>query len=147
MIVVKVELHSAIDGTVEEIGRMYVCNTGGTSDRGNYTAAVCRRNTSQLPQPLAPNLNAPQPTRHGKVSNYPRNSYNMWRLISRALKACFPEELIVKPTETRPCLDADVMRGLQELADTILPGVSPGSAEMKRALDWIRSGAADHSST
>jgi hypothetical protein len=42
VIVVKVELHSAITGEVTEIGRMLIANTGGTKKRGDYTAKVLR---------------------------------------------------------------------------------------------------------
>lgn len=90
MLVVKIELHSAIDGHVEEIGRMYVANTGGTHERGDYTAAVCRRRDYRLPYPLRPY--GPKSTRTGEVKDYPRLSYNVWRLTSRAVRACFPEE-------------------------------------------------------
>lgn len=44
MIVVKVELHSAITGKVSEIGRMEICNTGeGTSEVGEYSVCLMRR--------------------------------------------------------------------------------------------------------
>ena len=80
MLVVKIELHSAITGVVSEIGRMTIANDGlGTRDRGNYTASVKRRGSYTT-------------LREGKVENYPRLSYNVWRLVLRSLRACFPEE-------------------------------------------------------
>lgn len=93
MIVVKVELWSARTGEVSELGRMYVANDGTSKgNRGNYSAAVCRRGTTEVPQARAIREDGPKPTRTGDVLNYPRHSYNVWRLITRALKACFPEE-------------------------------------------------------
>lgn len=92
MIVVKVELHSAVTGKVSEIGRAYFANIGGTRTRGDYGVAVCRRGTSEVPSTDWSCGTGPLPTREGKVENYPRLSYSVWRLIIRGLRACFPEE-------------------------------------------------------
>lgn len=75
---------------VYEIGRMYIANVGGSAVRGDYDAVVCRRGTSAVPSPLNPG--GPSPTRAGRVEDYPRLAYNMWRLIIRAALSCFPEE-------------------------------------------------------
>lgn len=80
MLIVKIELHSAITGEVSEIGRLHICNIGGTAKRGDYEAGVLRRGGKG------------RYTRTGKVSNYPRLSYNVWRLVIRSLLSCFPEE-------------------------------------------------------
>lgn len=86
MIVVKGELHSAITGNVTELGRAIIANTGGTLDRGDYTTKVARKgctdNRTLWEKPL----------REGEVTNYPRLSYSVWRLVIRALKSAFPEE-------------------------------------------------------
>ena len=92
MLVVKIELWSARDRSQKEVGRMYIANVGGTMDRGDYNVAVCRRGTTAIPSPIDPN--GPNPTRNGQVKNYPRLAYNVWRLITRALKECFPEEKV-----------------------------------------------------
>lgn len=91
MIVVKIELHSAITHKVTEIGRMYIANVGGTRDRGDYKVAVCRRGSKSPPAGLG-DFTGRQAARTGKVENYPRLSYNVWRLISRAVRSAFPEE-------------------------------------------------------
>lgn len=98
MIVVKVELHSAITGKVTEIGRMLLGNDGTAPDiaRGNYDARVLRRRESTLDEallddPFAQWQDAPT-TRTGRVESFPRLSYNVWRLVIRALKSAFPEE-------------------------------------------------------
>lgn len=83
MLVVKIELHSAITGRVSELGRMQISNTGkGSYDRGDYAVEVLRRS----------GVTGGAVTRTGEVKNYPRLSYNVWRLVSRALRSAFPEE-------------------------------------------------------
>lgn len=84
MIVVKVELHSAITGKITEIGRMVISNDGTAKDkrRGNYTARVCRRGST----------NFLKPTREGKIANFPRKSYTIWKLVHKALIECFEEK-------------------------------------------------------
>ena len=42
MIVVKVELHSAITGQISELARMHICNIGGTATKGDYHSAALR---------------------------------------------------------------------------------------------------------
>jgi hypothetical protein len=89
VIVVKIELWSAVTGARDEIGRMYIANVGGTHQRGEYKGAVCRRGSTDVPHPIGASHEA---TRVGEVLNYPRLSYNVWRLILRMLRSCFPEE-------------------------------------------------------
>lgn len=82
MIIVKIELHSAITKQVTELGRMHICNenTSGCKERGNYVVRVLRKGTTDKIQ------------RIGRVDGYPRLAYNVWRLVARACKAAFPEE-------------------------------------------------------
>jgi hypothetical protein len=82
MIIVKVELHSARTGKITELGRMHVSNDCTSTDfsRGNYNVEVFRRgSTSRV-------------NRRGRVYDFPRHSYSIWRLISRAIRSAFPEE-------------------------------------------------------
>ncbi len=89
MLVVKVELHSALTGLVTEIGRAYIANDGtGSDESGNYKVAVCRKGSTRKPW----GEDAVAPTREGRVDGYPRLSYPVWRLVCRALRSCFPEE-------------------------------------------------------
>jgi hypothetical protein len=93
MIVVKIELWpggAENHPRKQEIGRMYIANVGGDIQRGDYQVAVCRRGSTAVPQPILPS--GPMPTRSGEVRDYPRLAYNVWRLITRALKSAFPEE-------------------------------------------------------
>lgn len=91
MIRVTIELESAITGKTRILGRMMVWNKGETSDpmRGDYGVSVCKKGTeNNIPFGTIPT----SVTRTGEVLNYPRLSYNVWRLIARALKSAFPEE-------------------------------------------------------
>lgn len=82
MIVVKVELWPlGFESKKRELGRMHISNQGsGSAKRGDYKVQVMRKGTKGTVQ------------REGEVKNYPRLSYNVWRLVTRALKSAFPEE-------------------------------------------------------
>ncbi len=81
MIIVTIELQSAITGKRSKLGEMNIVNDGtGTTKLGNYSARVMRKGSWNKPQ------------RCGWVKNYPRASYSVWRLVMRALKDAFPEE-------------------------------------------------------
>lgn len=45
MLVVRVELHSAITNKVTDLGTMVIDNVGGTSSRGNYRTRTYRKGT------------------------------------------------------------------------------------------------------
>jgi hypothetical protein len=113
MIVLKLELWPLGDETrAREIGRTYIANDGQASAadprRGDYVAAVCRRGTTAVPRELGGQGKATRSTDvtlsfddevlpdsepvRGEVKDYPRQAYNVWRLVIRALRACFPEE-------------------------------------------------------
>jgi hypothetical protein len=81
MIVVKIELWPmGFESKKRELGRMHIINRGGTAKRGDYRVRVLRKGSKN------------KVLRECKVENYPRQSYNIWRLICRALKGTFPEE-------------------------------------------------------
>lgn len=81
MIVVKIELWPmGIKSRKRELGRMLIDNQGGSATRGDYRVRVLRKGSET------------KVLRLGEVKNYPRESYNIWRLICRALKSTFPEE-------------------------------------------------------
>lgn len=87
MIVVKIELHSAVTNRITTLGTMIIHNVGGTAKRGNYEVCVGnKRDALDLRKVFN------QPQRRGKVDDYPRAAYNVWRLVSRALRSAFPEE-------------------------------------------------------
>lgn len=84
MIRITVELISANDRSIETIGRAYLFNDGTSTDRkrGSYNVRVCKRGSDTIIQ------------RTGRVENFPRESYSIWRLVIRALLSAFPEEKI-----------------------------------------------------
>lgn len=68
---------------------MLVINDGENPNpkRGDYNAKVCRKGSFEYE-----GWDEVKTTRTGRVEDYPSKSYNVWRLVVRALKACFPEE-------------------------------------------------------
>lgn len=85
VLAIKIELwpHGS-EEDAEEIGRMYIANDGtGTLKRGNYDVEVCRRGTTKRPS------DGGTATRTGRVEDYPRQSYNVWELVKRALNNAF----------------------------------------------------------
>lgn len=94
MVVVKLEMWPEGDESkAYTLGRTYIWNEtdeaehAANPNRGDYGVAVMRKGREEESQYLVGNI-----VRSGSVKNYPRLSYNVWRLIIRALKAAFPEE-------------------------------------------------------
>lgn len=81
MIIVRVELHSAITNEVSEIAKVHIYNDGTSQDPkiGHYNVEVLHKNGKKV-------------TRRGRVNGYPRQAYHVLRLVVRALKSAFPEE-------------------------------------------------------
>lgn len=80
MIVVRVELHSAITRTVKELARMHICNVGGTHTKGDYSVETFRgRDKKALDKMIV--------QRSGKVQGYSRLAKHVWCLVSQALAA------------------------------------------------------------
>lgn len=78
MIVIRVELWSAIDGNRTEIARMHVCNIGGTETIGNYRAETfIGRNSADLDRMRV--------NRRCKVPGHPRLAQHVWHLVAKAL--------------------------------------------------------------
>lgn len=99
MIVVRIELHAASTGRVKEIGVMRLANIGGDAERGDYEVRVQRREERELPGVPCDFESWDEPvTRTGAVKAFPRLSYNVWRLVARALLSAFPEEQKGKTT-------------------------------------------------
>lgn len=82
------------------IGRTIIHNVskaGQDATHGDYEVAVAHKS---LMEPTHAILT--RPARRGKVENYPRLSYNIWRLVIRALLSAFPEEHTNKTKENTP---------------------------------------------
>ena len=88
MLRITVELIPHGIGTPKRIGVMDIYNDGKSEDpkRGNYGVRVYRKDAD--PNPMLSGSVA----RKGRVENYPRLSYSVWRLVLRALRSAFPEE-------------------------------------------------------
>lgn len=88
MIVVKVELHSAITGKVTMLAQAIIHNVGTREQgkKGDYRVVVAKKGHFDFRQMLK------KPLREGSVEDYPRLSYNVWRLVIRGLLSAFPEE-------------------------------------------------------
>lgn len=85
MLVIKVELHSAITGKVSELARMVIANKGsGTRKRGDYKAVALRkRPNGEVPTTvLAKDSDI---FRQTDIEDYPRESKHVWCLVARAL--------------------------------------------------------------
>ena len=74
MLIITVELHSAVTGAVSTIGRMRITNDGsGDASVGNYDVEIIPAD-----HPL-------RPAQHARVEGYPRLQYSVWELVRRAL--------------------------------------------------------------
>lgn len=74
MLVVKIELHSAVTKKVTEIGRMIIANDGkGKPGKYHYLVDLLRRGSINKAQ------------RSGKVENYNSDAYTVWLLVAKAL--------------------------------------------------------------
>ena len=81
MIVVRVELHSAITREVTELARMHIANDGtGTATRCNYHAAVFRGRSREA-------LDKQQIQRSGAIADWPRQQLHVWNLVATLLAA------------------------------------------------------------
>ena len=88
MIVVTIELHSAITHKITHIGRMVINNIGGTDGLGNYDAWVSHDDFVEAPLSQFKD----HTSRVGRVENYPRRFCNVWHLVLRSLRSAFPED-------------------------------------------------------
>jgi hypothetical protein len=82
MIIVRVELHSAITGEKQELARMMIDNIGGTVTTGNYRVRTYRgRDEATLDAAMIAN----RVTREGKVTGHRRLALHVWHLVAKAL--------------------------------------------------------------
>lgn len=87
MLVIKVELHSAINGRTTELARMVIDNIGGTTQKGDYRVRTMRgRDVLHLEQSMWDVLRGKaKPTRESKVLGHPRLREHVWHLVAKAL--------------------------------------------------------------
>jgi len=84
MIVVRVELWSAIDGQVTEIARAMIHNVGGTLKVGDYEGETYRGRSVEA---LNDAMRRKQTTRSGKVTGHRRLDLHVWHLVAKMLSA------------------------------------------------------------
>lgn len=88
MLIITVQLASAMTNEITTLGRMVIANDGtGTADKGNYVVGV--KHKAHLEDLVPISLHC---SREGKVLNHSRKAEVIWKLILKALKACYPEE-------------------------------------------------------
>lgn len=79
MIVIRVELWSAVTGQVMELARMQIANDGaGDANKGNYDGVTFLGRSREA-------LDRKAPSRSGRVENFPRRSKHVWNLVARML--------------------------------------------------------------
>lgn len=83
MIVVKVELHSAVTGQVINLSTMVISNDCSSKDPdlGNYNVRTFKKGT-----PID-KMGFTKPLRFGRVEKHLRKKLPVWNLVSKALKA------------------------------------------------------------
>lgn len=79
MIVIKVELHSAVTGQVKELSRVIIDNLGGTNSRGDYRCRSYRKGSPLYE--TTKNI-----VREGEVLNHARLAEPVLNLVAKALK-------------------------------------------------------------
>lgn len=79
MIVVRVELWSAVTGARTELARMHISNDGtGSATRRNYDGMTFRgRSAAQLDRLT--------PSKSGRLADFPSQQLHIWNLVARML--------------------------------------------------------------
>lgn len=89
MIVVKIELHSAITKKITHLGSMIITNDGtGDAKFGNYWISLITKNFNK--------------GRIAQVLKHNRNGLSIWILLAKAIKALYsaaPELIVNEPKE------------------------------------------------
>ena len=88
MIVIKIELHSAVTHKVTKLGEAVITNEGLLlpGNRCNYKLHIARKCHS-----VADILyNGKKPVRTGRARNWPRASKTVWQLLQHTLNTAYP---------------------------------------------------------
>lgn len=84
MIVVRVELWSAIDGSKTELARMHICNDGrrtiANARLGDYTGQTFVGRDSAT-------LDKGRVSKSGEVRDWRRHDFHIWNLVRRMLES------------------------------------------------------------
>lgn len=82
MIIIRVELWSAVNGQVTELARMSIDNIGGTQQLGDYRARTYRGRSAEA---LTKAMLSGGVQREGEVLRHPRLREHVWNLVAKAL--------------------------------------------------------------
>jgi len=82
MIVIRVELWSAIDGQKTELARAMIHNVGGTMKVGDYEGETYRGRSEAA---LNDAMLKQRVTKRGKVSGHRRLDLHVWHLVAKML--------------------------------------------------------------
>lgn len=85
MIIVRVELWSAVNGQKTELARMVIDNIGGTVQRGDYRARTLRGRSSETLDRALLQADGAGITRKGYVNGHHRLREHVWNLVAKAL--------------------------------------------------------------
>jgi len=80
MIIVRVELWSAITGSVTEIARAEICNVGGSVTVGDYEVRTLRGRSQAA-------LDRREIQRKGAIRGHERQRLHVWHLVAKALRS------------------------------------------------------------
>jgi hypothetical protein len=82
MIIVRVELWSAITGTQTELARMHIsnCGTNANPRRGDYEGVTFIGRKSAVLDRLAV-------SKRGELKDFPRQQLHVWNMVARMLAA------------------------------------------------------------
>lgn len=85
MIVIRVELWSAINGQRTELARMVIDNIGGTTNLGDYRCRTLRGRSEESLDRALRTMATTGTQREGRVLRHPRLREHVWNLVAKAL--------------------------------------------------------------
>jgi hypothetical protein len=85
MIVIRVELWSAVNGQKTELARMVIDNVGGTNTLGDYRCRTLRGRSEEALDRSLRTIISTGTQREGRVIGHPRLREHVWNLVAKAL--------------------------------------------------------------
>ncbi|MGV3511856.1 MAG: hypothetical protein ACO1OX_07605 [Novosphingobium sp.] len=85
MIVIRVELWSAVSGQKSELARMVIDNIGGTNHLGDYRCRTLRGRSEEALDRALLTMNSTGTQREGRVLGHARLREHVWNLVAKAL--------------------------------------------------------------
>lgn len=85
MIVIRVELWSAVSGQKSELARMVIDNIGGTTNLGDYRCRTLRGRSEDALDRALLTMSSTGTQREGRVLGHARLREHVWNLVAKAL--------------------------------------------------------------